>query len=132
MPDGCHRVRTAGRKYCAGSVHPRESAIWANWPWAAPERAWRWRKLLELAERLPKESDSSKTPSIDEKEDCIRPSGRRQLGLIRSHCLRFVQQRAASTLLGLKRLGYNRALIRLRKETPGAHGRNPAAQHVER
>src|SRR5258708_26463105 len=118
MPDGCHRVRTAGRKYCAGSVHPRESVTWANWPWAAPERAWRWRKLLELAERLPKESDSSQTPSIDAKEDCIRPSARRQLGLISSHCLRCVQQPAPSTLLGLIRLAYNRTPIRLPKGPP--------------
>src|SRR5258708_18492245 len=117
MPDGCHRARTGGRKYCAGSVHPRESVTWANWLWAAPEHASRWRKLLELAERLPKESDPSKTPSIDEKEDSIRVSRKRQLGLSMSHCLRFAQHRAASTLLGLKRLSYNRALIRLRKET---------------
>src|SRR5204863_2621821 len=33
-----------------------------------------------------KESDSSITPSADEKEDCNRVRGRRQLGLNRSHC----------------------------------------------
>src|SRR6266478_4091681 len=117
MPDGCHQERTAGRKCCAGSMHPRESATWANWLWAAPEHVSRRRKLLELAERRPIGSDSSKTPSIDEKEDSIRLSGKRQLGLIRSYCLRFAQHRVASTLLRLKQLGYNRALIRLRKET---------------
>src|SRR6266851_5339351 len=117
MPDGCHRERTAGRKCCAGSMHPRESATWATWLWAAPELGPASREPGGQTGRRPKESESLKAPSIGEKEDSIRLSGKRQLGLIRSYCLRFAQHRVASTLLGLKQLGYNRALIRLRKET---------------
>src|SRR5258708_25204932 len=117
MPADCHRARIAGRKYCAGSKKLRESVTSAPRLWAIPAREWVRRERTEQIRCQLEESNSSVTPSRNEKEDSNRVSGKRQIGPNRSHCAQFRATSRSFDIATFQTARLQSSAIRLRKET---------------